>query len=132
MVTISLINKTEAKIYLEGPAINALLSKAAECLKLTGETEIEILYVGQAEIQNLNKKYRGIDQPTDVLSFPQAKIPGKSNLLGSLILSEEVVAEKGEEMESVIKHGFLHLLGFDHEKDEKAWQKAAKKIDCKL
>lgn len=112
--------------------ISKIVTSSAKRLDLTGGKEVEILTVSKKEIAGLNSKYRGINQPTDVLSFPQQKIPGKVNILGSIAVCPEVVEEKNEIMSDVLKHGLLHLAGFDHETDAKKWDGAANKINCKL
>lgn len=94
--------------------------------------EIEIDFVDALAIQKLNRQYRKIDKPTDVLSFPQAPVPQKIRHLGSIVIAPEIVKEKDEEIDDVIKHGILHLLGFDHEVDQDNWDKEAKKINCNL
>ncbi len=93
---------------------------------------VEIIFVDEQKIKELNSRYRNIDKPTDVLSFPQTAIAGKEQILGSLVISAGSVLVKKEEIEDVIKHGLLHLLGFDHEENEIEWNDAAKKINCKL
>jgi probable rRNA maturation factor len=92
----------------------------------TGEEpgELSILFTDDAAIQRLNRDYRGKDKPTNVLSFPQSGGP----LLGDIVLAWETVnqeaglAEKPlkAHMAHLIVHGFLHLLGYDHEADEEA------------
>lgn len=94
---------------------------------------IELNFVSKSQIRKLNDKFRHIDKPTDVLSFPQIELPtSKIRLLGSIIISSEIVTEKGEGLDDVVKHGLLHLLGYDHESDDEKWQNAANRIDCKL
>ncbi len=94
---------------------------------------LEIIFVGKDDMSNLNTKYRSVDKPTDVLSFPQPEIKeAPTKILGSIAISPEVTDEKEEDLSDVIKHGLLHLLGFDHEEDENVWQEAADRINCKL
>ncbi|HZW46105.1 MAG TPA: rRNA maturation RNase YbeY, partial [Microvirga sp.] len=72
----------------------------------------------------LNRDYRGVDKPTNVLSFPQASGP----LLGDIVLAYETVRDEAAlagkpfraHMGHLIVHGFLHLLGFDHEAEGEA------------
>lgn len=86
--------------------------------------ELSLLFTDDAAIRALNAQWRGKDKPTNVLSFPQADGP----LLGDVILAEETVrreaglAEKPLEahMAHLIIHGFLHLLGYDHEEEAEA------------
>lgn len=93
---------------------------------------INVEFISKEGIRDLNRKFRQIDKPTDVLSFPQIKIESAPIwLLGDIIICRDVVDEKDEDLEDVLKHGLLHLLGYDHETDEQKWAGAAKKIDCK-
>ena len=77
----------------------------------------ELDYVDQNTIRELNKKYRGVDKPTDVLSFPifnkGEKIFG---CLGNIVICREVSSDFSEEF--LFVHSVLHLLGFTHETDE--------------
>ena len=93
---------------------------------------VEIWFVSEEKIREFNQKYRQIDKPTDVLSFPQSEIAAKHQLLGSIMVSAISVIRKEEKIDDVIKHGLLHLLGFDHETDEPSWDTAAQKIKCEL
>jgi probable rRNA maturation factor len=84
---------------------------------------IELLITDNETIQNINKEYRNIDKPTDVLSFPFT--PSKHSPLGSIVISSEYVknvAQKlghtpTQELTLLFIHGLLHLLGYDHEVD---------------
>ena len=74
------------------------------------------------EIHTLNRQYRGKDRPTDVLSFPLADALQPS-LLGDVVISVETAARQArrrghslrEELRTLLIHGILHLLGYDHE-----------------
>ena len=75
------------------------------------ETEtLSLAFVDKAEMQKLNKKFRNIDKPTDVLAFGE---------INEVVICPEVVKEKGEKNIEVFIHGVLHLLGYDHEGSEK-------------
>jgi probable rRNA maturation factor len=85
--------------------------------------ELSVVFTNDASIQRLNAEWRGKDAPSNVLSFPQRR-PGKSGrLLGDVVLAAETVrreaalAEKPLEdhMAHLLIHGYLHLLGFDHQ-----------------
>jgi probable rRNA maturation factor len=112
----------------------SLASKAAEAaiaesafpdLTMSGRpVEISVLLTGDEEVRTLNSKWRGKDKPTNVLSFPQKR----GLLLGDVILAAETVAREAalaskpleDHMAHLIIHGFLHLLGFDHEAEADA------------
>ena len=85
--------------------------------------EIELILTDNDEIAAINAEFRGIDKPTDVLSFPSDPFPGAP--LGSIVISVDKVASVAQELghneedELVLLfiHGLLHLLGYDHEVD---------------
>lgn len=87
--------------------------------------DIELIAIKNDEIQKLNKEYRNIDKPTDVLSFPMDLEVKNMPLLGSIVISTDFVQEKAkeynhsfsEEFSLLFIHGLLHLLGYDHETD---------------
>ena len=88
-----------------------------------GESSATIAFVSDKRIRELNRQFRGIDKPTDVLSFP-ADGPDELNL-GDIAISAETAAaqakENGlsfnDEIAQLILHGLLHLSGYDHETD---------------
>ena len=86
--------------------------------------EVSIALVNDDAIRNLNASYRGIDSPTDVLSFSQeaeVAIPGMPKLLGDIVISVDTAAQQAiagnrsldEEAAHLAIHGLLHLLGYD-------------------
>jgi probable rRNA maturation factor len=87
------------------------------------DKDIELILTDNNEIQVLNKEYRQINKPTDVLSFPLENIPGMP--LGSIVISIDKAKEGAlnfghsidEEITLLFIHGLLHLLGYDHETD---------------
>lgn len=93
------------------------------------QPELTIRLVAEAESQALNSEYRGKDYPTNVLSFPFEVPPEVPlELLGDLIICAQVVqreaVEQGKTAEAhwahMVVHGCLHLLGYDHIKDDEA------------
>ncbi|UTW10332.1 rRNA maturation RNase YbeY [Marinobacterium rhizophilum] len=91
--------------------------------------ELCIRVVERSESQALNLQYRGKDKPTNVLSFPFEVPDGiELDLLGDLVICAEVVASEAAEQQKplpdhwahLVIHGTLHLLGYDHIKDEDA------------
>jgi probable rRNA maturation factor len=101
--------------------------------------ELSVALIGNAEMRKLNARYRKKDYLTDVLSFPAAAgMPGALQLLGDVIISvdkaREQAKERGrslnEEMTTLLIHGVLHLLGYDHEcsaKDARIMSRLEKK-----
>ncbi len=91
------------------------------------DTELSLLFTDDAHIQVLNRDWRGKDKPTNVLSFPAAPAPGRRALGDIALAAETVMREAGEEgkrfddhLAHLVIHGFLHLLGHDHETDAEA------------
>jgi probable rRNA maturation factor len=113
--------------------IDNIIKESLATLNIKNTLEIEIIFTSSQKIRELNLKYRKINKPTDVLSFPQKQFRDKGpSLLGSIIISSEMVEKKNENLQQVIKHGLLHLLGYDHEKNEKEWKNMASLINCSL
>ena len=86
---------------------------------------ISISYVDDRAMRKLNREHRGINQSTDILSFPAKPERGAWQHLGDLVISlpmaEKMAKKLGvsrrREIETLVIHGFLHLCGLDHEKD---------------
>ncbi len=132
------------KIYLEegqalSPEMCDKLQRAAELVLETenvcGENaEISLTLVSPEEIKELNRDYRGVDSVTDVLSFPQFEsvedMPEEGEIcLGDVVICRDRVIEQAEEFGHsydrefvyLFVHSMLHLIGYDHMKeDEKA------------
>tara|TARA_B100001057_G_scaffold318779_1_gene319083 strand:+ start:954 stop:1394 length:441 start_codon:yes stop_codon:yes gene_type:complete len=85
--------------------------------------EFTVLLTSSSKMKNLNKKFRGINKPTDVLSFP-LKVKSKSNnYIGDIAISYEIVNKRSKkslfdhELDKMWIHGYLHLSGYDHVKN---------------
>mgnify|MGYP005810001211 CR=1 FL=1 len=97
-----------------------------DALALPG-VELSILVVGDAAMRRLNARWRGVDRPTDVLSFPHGGPAGEA-LLGDVVVSLDTarrVARRegrsvGAELDRYLAHGLLHLLGHDHHRPREA------------
>jgi probable rRNA maturation factor len=103
---------------------------------ISGPIEVSVLVAGDTELHALNRDYRGVDAPTDVLSFADedeapgaagpafVRPPGEPRYLGDIAISyDRVAAQAGEyghsparELAYLATHGVLHLLGYDHER----------------
>jgi probable rRNA maturation factor len=92
----------------------------------TASRQVSILLTDDAEMRTMNRRYRGLDRPTDVLSFPAGDaVGGDTGHLGDIAVSVETAARQARtagwrtqaEIQFLILHGLLHLLGFDHETD---------------
>jgi len=128
--------------------INLVGQEIERRFTLGEETEVSITFVDNELIKDLNRDYRGIDEPTDVLSFAfDDAVEGVSimpvkdvqlHLLGEIVLSLEKVQSQAEEyghsffreLAFLTVHGLLHLLGYDHqaEQDTKEMRKMEEEI----
>ncbi|MDR3493100.1 MAG: rRNA maturation RNase YbeY [Ancalomicrobiaceae bacterium] len=120
------------------PLVERTLTTAADVgrFDLPAHVEVSLLLTDDARIQVLNRVWRGKDMPTNVLSFPAGPEAAKDGLpddarpllLGDIVLARETVvreaAAEGKTLEAhvchLLVHGFLHLLGYDHEIDDAA------------
>jgi probable rRNA maturation factor len=111
-----------------GTAIDAAATAAGLS---AGSGETAVLLTSDDEIRLLNRHWRGKDQATNVLSFPTEEFPlppGEAKPLGDIVLAFDTVsreaANQGKSLPDhathLIVHGFLHLLGFDHEDEDGA------------
>lgn len=94
---------------------------------LDENVEVSVSFVGDEEIRNLNRDYRGVDKSTDVLSFPMDdEFIIVSRILGDVIINTRRVMEQAKELghsnerelSYLTVHSILHLLGYDHMEDE--------------
>jgi probable rRNA maturation factor len=110
-----------------------IFEAAAKELGLSSKqpVEISLLFADDARVQPLNLAWRAMDKPTNVLSFPSAALaPGGHvpPVLGDIILAYETVEREAREeakpfedhVSHLLLHGFLHLLGYDHQTDAEA------------
>jgi len=103
------------------PRLRRVLGVAAEALRVRGE--VSLVLAGDGLLRRLNRDYRGKDRPTDVLSFPGG---GAEEGLGDVVISVETAERNAralgrtlpQELDVLALHGFLHVLGYDHEADD--------------
>ena len=141
-MTILVENEAERKLDFDyEEVIEAVINKTLETENCPYETEVNVLLTGNGEIHTANKEFRGIDRPTDVLSFPMVDYEFPSDfsfvdknpesylnpetdelLLGDIMISVDKVYEQADEyghsrkreFAFLIAHSMLHLLGYDH------------------
>ncbi|CAM3106549.1 rRNA maturation RNase YbeY [Sporolactobacillus spathodeae] len=138
-MTIDMNDETNQVTEAQQQDVIQLIDHAAAFLGLAGEIELSLTFVTNARIHEINRDYRHIDRPTDVISFALeemgedevAIVPedDEPRVLGDIIVSIEKTKEQAEsyghsferELGFLVIHGLLHLLGYDHmnEEDEK-------------
>ncbi len=135
--------------------LTAVLRAAADALSVKGE--VALVLTGDRALRKLNHRYRGKDKPTDVLSFPgpcQAHVGGpaaarrdacaacvgQAPALGDIVISVDTAAANAkrlgrtlpQEMDVLALHGFLHVLGYDHETDDGAMDRLERRLRKRL
>jgi probable rRNA maturation factor len=115
--------------------IQRAVAAAAETVDQdVGEAELAVMLTDDAGIRTLNSNWRGIDKPTNVLSFPALQPSGPSGpddaprMLGDIAIAYETTRQQADEeqkpfdhhLSHLAVHGFLHLIGYDHETDDDA------------
>lgn len=121
------------------PQFEALVHSALKATASATRTgACDVLLSDDDEIRALNRAWRGKDKPTDVLSFPadMPQIPGEDPFLGDIAISLTTMVSDAEAMNKPVEahffhllvHGYLHLLGHDHQNDDDAEQMEALEI----
>jgi probable rRNA maturation factor len=106
------------------------IAAAAESEGPSEGGDVSLCLADDAALRALNLRWRGLDKPTNVLSFPSA-LPGRlgdATALGDIALAYETLAREAEDLgvpladryRHLLAHGFLHLIGYDHETDAEA------------
>ena len=106
---------------IDAVRLRRVLRGAARALGTSGE--LALVLSGERFVHRLNREYRGKDRPTDVLSFPGA---GGGEGLGDVVISVPTAERNArllgrtlpQELDVLALHGFLHVLGHDHESDD--------------
>jgi probable rRNA maturation factor len=124
----------QSPLWRAAPESEAMIHRAiatAAAMLSTGGGELAIVLGDDSAIRLLNRDWRGIDKPTNVLSFPAKAAGGRGAPqapLGDIVIAYETTAEQAEaegkpflhHLAHLAIHGFLHLLGHDHQNDQDA------------
>ena len=115
--------------------IKRAIAAAAEIADAAvGNAELAVMLTDDAGIRTLNSNWRGIDKPTNVLSFPALQPTGAGapddapRMLGDIAIAYQTMRKEADDeqkpfdhhLSHLAVHGFLHLIGYDHEKDDDA------------
>jgi probable rRNA maturation factor len=135
---VEIIRRDDGKKF-PGRKLKKIAQKVLEIFE-QDQAELCLVLVGNAEIRKLNAKFRKKDSPTDVLSFPAGdQLPEGAPILGDVVISVEAAKAQSkerrrtlnEELVTLLIHGIVHLLGYDHErssKDARIMERIEKKI----
>ncbi len=122
MIEVEVANRSGVEVEDEAAAALARRVLAAEGIE---DGELGIAFVGPAESRSLKREHLGIDEATDVLSFPidgrEQLPPGLPRQLGDVVLCPAVV---GDGWRRPLAHGLLHLLGYEHGPEMEAREEA--------
>jgi probable rRNA maturation factor len=124
VIAVEISNRSGVEVDADGASELARAVLASEGVE---DGELGLAFVGPDEIRVLKREHLGVDEPTDVLSFPidgRARLPrGLPRQLGDAVLCPQVV---GEAWRQPLVHGLLHLLGYEHgsemEAKERSWR----------
>lgn len=119
-VEVVLLNRQRRR-RVPAARLRRVIEDAGRALRVSGE--VALVLTNDAPVRRLNARYRHKDKPTDVLSFPG---PGGEAGLGDIVISLDTAARNAprfgrtlsEELQVLTLHGFLHVLGYDHETDD--------------
>jgi len=100
---------------------------------------VNVVLTSSAQMKSLNRRFRGKDKPTDVLSFP-AEPGARKQFAGEIAISAEIASQNAralghspaEEVKILVLHGVLHLRGYDHECDNGQMARREKQLRAKL
>jgi probable rRNA maturation factor len=121
----------ESGLWKESGKIKTLLRRAigqAAAAMSTGGAEIAIVLTDDSAIRLLNRQWRGIDAATNVLSFPMENPGEHRSFIGDIVLARQTIAREASSehkpfahhLAHLAVHGFLHLLGYDHQNHKDA------------
>ncbi|MGN0408005.1 MAG: rRNA maturation RNase YbeY [Bacteroides sp.] len=150
-MTINIDNETDIKITPEIPEeeiIRSVIEEAVNFEKCPYEVEVNVILTDNVSIHEINREYRDVDAPTDVLSFPMIEYDTPAGfdiieaadiedyfepdtgelILGDIIVSVEKVMEQADkyghsvkrELAFLVAHSMLHLFGYDHMEPDEA------------
>ena len=116
---------------VDAPRLRRVVRAAGRAVRVEGE--VAVVLAGDGLLRRLNREFRGLDRPTDVLSFPGE---GGEEGLGDVVISVPTAARYARrrghsvlrELDILALHGFLHVLGYDHETDDGTMDRLEQKL----
>jgi len=140
-VDVTVLNRQRARAVRTAPLAEFVVA-TAEVLGTAGEGDVAVCLLSDRGMRELNTRFRGVRATTDVLSFPDddREDPGGGRTLGDIVISVPRAAlqarERGHgfarELKVLALHGYLHLLGYDHERDDGAMMRLQARVIRRL
>jgi len=141
-----IVDNRQKKINISNELTKQIEEVVLECLRYEEydeDYEVSLSFVDNEEIHRLNKEYRSVDRPTDVLSFPllddefDFDIDFEEKALGDIVISLEKALEQSEEYKHsferevcfLVCHSMFHLMGYDHDNEENTKEMRKKEED---
>lgn len=125
-IDLALINQTDTIKEDYTDDLNNIIEEACKMLKIDEDLELSCIIVTKDKIHEINKEYRHLDKPTDVISFAlednEQVVGGDVRVLGDIFICDEYVISQAQDYGHSLRrefcflftHGLLHLLGYDH------------------
>lgn len=116
----------EQPLPVDEARLSSLARHTLEEEGISSSAELSILVIDAGHIKRLNARFAGNDYATDVLAFPMMEDEETTAILGDVVIAADVAAQNAEkaghpledELEMLLVHGTLHLLGYDHQRTE--------------
>ena len=116
----------EQELQVDEARLSRLAAHVLYSEEVDDSAELSVLLVGSDHIRRLNARFAGDDYATDVLSFPMMEDEESALLLGDVVICPEIASanaaragqEVDAELDTLLVHGTLHLLGYDHDEEE--------------
>lgn len=111
----------QRRLPVDRLALREFLVRA--CRRLEADQGVSVVLTNDRTMTDFNQRFRSRDKATDVLSFPNdSSLPEEESYLGDIIISVETADRQKrsdllEELKTLVLHGLLHLMGYDHETD---------------
>jgi len=119
-------------------ALGRFVMRARRAAGLKGT--VDVLVTSNAEMRELNRRFRGKNKATDVLSFPAPSGGDRTPFAGEIAISAEIAAQNAsdcghkaaQEVKILVLHGVLHLCGYDHERDKGQMARRERQLRAQL
>ena len=116
----------EQEISVDERRLSALAQHVLVSEGLGGDIELSLLFVSRDHVKQLNARFAHENHATDVLAFPMMEDDDETSLLGDVVVCPQIAQENAarlnhsisRELDTLVVHGTLHLLGYDHQNDQ--------------
>jgi len=138
---VAVVNRQRSRRVAQAP-LSGFMRRVSRRMPPDGPASLAICLVSDRRMRELNRQFRDLDQATDVLSFPDGEADRDTGerYLGDIVISVACAArqarERGHSLSRELKllalHGYLHLLGYDHETDKGRMMRLQRRLEREL